>query len=48
MLIEPDDLLNAGLMRTPEVEIMLLDGRREYLHGMEKGRRPISRTRTVR
>jgi hypothetical protein len=29
-LIEPDDLLYAGLVRTPEVEMMLLDGRREY------------------
>ncbi len=29
MLIEPDDLLYAGLVRTPEVEMTLLDGRRE-------------------
>jgi len=29
MLIEPDDLLYAGLERNPEVEMMLLDGRRE-------------------
>ena len=28
-MIEPDDLLNAGLARSPEVEMMLLDGRRE-------------------
>jgi hypothetical protein len=26
--ITPDDLLNAGLVRSPEVELMLLDGRR--------------------
>ena len=29
MLIEPDELLYAGLVRTPEVEMVLLDGRRE-------------------
>jgi len=27
--LEPDDLLHAGLVRTPEVDLMLLDGRRE-------------------
>lgn len=29
MEIEPDDLLYAGLVRSPKVELMLLDGRRE-------------------
>ncbi len=27
--LEPEDLLNAGLMRSPEIEMMLLDGRRD-------------------
>ena len=29
MLIEPDELLYEGLVRTPEVDMMLLDGRRD-------------------
>jgi hypothetical protein len=29
-LVEPDELLYAGLVRTPDVEMTLLDGRREF------------------